>query len=256
MEKMAFEDAAAPGQPAASGIRRGTILRALGLLAFLAALAVAASLPPVRGFWMSREAEIERLIDACGIWAPIAFSGGAALLIAAGIPRMAFFFIAGAVFGILSGFLLASIATVAGFSAVFFAVRTSALRRLVLERFPASGKMAAMLRRDSIPSVILFRQLPLPGLVLNIALGMSTVGWRPFLLGTLAGIVPLGLPMSLLGAGFGKKTVEETAFYLVGSAILIAVAWIACGAWTRRLAAAEAAGSSFPARTPAKAVES
>ena len=60
-----------------------------------------------------------------------------------------------------------------------------------------------------------------PGIVLNIMLGVTTIGHRLFLFGTVLGYLPLNVTSTLVGSGLGKGSLEETMMQLLAAIGLI-----------------------------------
>jgi uncharacterized membrane protein YdjX (TVP38/TMEM64 family) len=205
------------------------------LLLVLALLAALAAAPPVRTFLAANLPRLKDGIRASGPWAPVTFVLVVALLVGTGLPRLAFHFIGGAVFGFWGGLGWSYLGVMLGYSAVFHAVRQFGLGNQLLHRHPAWQKLAAALRGNSVPAVILFRQLPLPGLVANTILGLSPMRRREFLLGTTVGLIPEAIPATLLGAGISKERLGHSVAYLLLAVVLFAVAWLGWGWVTRRL---------------------
>ena len=66
-----------------------------------------------------------------------------------------------------------------------------------------------------------------PGLVLNVLLGMTPVRHSRFLLGTLLGYLPLNVAFSLVGSGLGKESITHTLVQLLGAmAVINIAAWL------------------------------
>jgi uncharacterized membrane protein YdjX (TVP38/TMEM64 family) len=137
--------------------------------------------------------------------------------------------------------LWSSIGTLLGYAVVFFAVRQLGLRELILRKHPAWEKLGAKLKHNTVPAVILFRQIPLPGMVTNIVLGLSPIRRREFFLGTGIGLIPEAVPMVLIGSGLRKQDLGHTVLCLSGAVALLIAVWIAWAAYTRRAAARDAA---------------
>jgi uncharacterized membrane protein YdjX (TVP38/TMEM64 family) len=117
---------------------------------------------------------------------------------------------------------------------------------LVLRKHPAWQALAGKLKHNTVPAVILFRQIPMPGIVTNAVLGLSPIRRREFFLGTSIGLFPEAIPMVLLGAGLRKEQLGMTVVYLFGAVGVFIVGWILWGIYTRRAAAGEAALDSQP----------
>ena len=246
--------ASGEGSPPTEGeelrlLRKKAIRKAAVLLGVVLVLLILTSLPPVRGLVGKNEARLREVIESCGAWGPAAFVLGVAVLVGAGVPRLVFCFLGGALFGFWGGLAASSAGTMMGYSVVFFAVRRLGLREVLLRHHPTWGKLAAMLRRNSIPAVILFRQVPLPGIAINTVLALSPIRGREFLLGSLVGMIPEGVPLTLFGAGLAGMTrerLETVVICLVGAVVLLAAGWIGWSLWTRRRSRKEPPPESPP----------
>ncbi|MBI5684872.1 MAG: TVP38/TMEM64 family protein [Verrucomicrobia bacterium] len=220
-------------------IERSAFRKAGVLFAVLAGLVLLTSLPQVRHFISENLPVLKQSIHECGPWAPVVFMGVVAVMVAAGISRLAFHFIGGALFAFWGGMIWTCIGTMIGYSAVFLAVRQLGLRDSLLRKHPTWQKLAGKLKHNTVPAVILFRQLPLPGIVTNTVLALSPIRRREFFLGTVIGLIPEAVPATLIGAGLRKEDIGTTAAYMVGAVALFIVIWIAWGIYTRRAAARE-----------------
>jgi uncharacterized membrane protein YdjX (TVP38/TMEM64 family) len=167
------------------------------------------------------------------------FTMGVAVLVGIGFPRLACHFLGGVLFAFWGGLLWSSLGALLGSSFIFFAVRQLGLREVVLRKHPAWQKLTAKLKHNTAPAVILFRQLPLPGMVTNIVLGLSPIRRREFFLGTCIGLLPEAVPMVLIGSGLRKEALGQTVLYLFASVALFIAIWIAWGAYARRATASE-----------------
>ncbi|HUC84141.1 MAG TPA: VTT domain-containing protein [Candidatus Acidoferrales bacterium] len=215
---------------------RRIIKQAAVLLGGLLALAVLAALPPVRHVILDNQLRVKQFIRDCGPWAPVVFTASVAVLVGCGLPRLAFHFLGGALFAFGWGLLWSSLGTMIGYSAVFFAVRRLGLREQILRKHPAWAKLALNLKHNTVPAVILFRQIPLPGMVANVVLGLSPIRRREFFLGTCIGLLPEAVPMVLIGTGLRKEDLGQTVLYLFGAVALFIAVWIVWGGYTRRAA--------------------
>jgi uncharacterized membrane protein YdjX (TVP38/TMEM64 family) len=228
----------------AAGFNRRALKQAAVLLGAFLALGVLMSLPPVRHFILDNQPRLKQFkqfIHDFGPWAPVVFTAAVAVLVGCGLPRLAFHALGGALFAFWGGLLWSFIGTLIGYGVVFFAVRRLGLREGILRKHPAWEKLATRLKHNTVPAVILFRQIPLPGMVATVVLGLSPIRRREFFLGTGIGLLPEAVPMVLIGTGLRKEDLKLTALYLFGAVALFVVVWIAWGAYTRRAAASEAA---------------
>jgi uncharacterized membrane protein YdjX (TVP38/TMEM64 family) len=101
---------------------------------------------------------------------------------------------AGAVFGLLGGFWLAALSTMAG-AAMAFALSRSVFRPWVagfLARRAGWQRLDEAVAQDGWRSVCLLRLSPvMPFAVTSYALGLTSIGWRDYLTGTLASLPAL-----------------------------------------------------------------
>jgi len=221
---------------------RRVIKQAALLLGGLLVLGVLTSLPPVRHVILDNQPRVKQFIHGFGPWAPVVFTASVALLVGCGLPRLAFHFLGGALFAFWGGLAWSFIGTMIGYGVVFIAVRQLGLRESILRKHPGWEKLAAKLKHHTVPAVILFRQIPLPGMVTNVVLGLSPIHRREFFLGTGIGLLPEAVPMVLIGSGFRKEDLGQTVLYLVSAVALFITLWIVWGVYTRRAAVRDAAG--------------
>lgn len=215
--------------------------KAIFLLVGFLALSLLAFLPPVRHVILDNQVRLKLFIHDCGPWAPLVFSASVAVLVGIGFPRLACHFLGGTLFAFWDGLLWSLIGTMIGYSVSFLAVRQFGLREMIQRKHPGWQKLTAKLRHNSVPAVILFRQLPLPGGVTNAVLGLSPIRRREFFLGTCIGLLPEAVPTVLLGSGLRKENLGQMVFYLFIAVALFVVLWIVWGAYTRRAASNAAA---------------
>jgi uncharacterized membrane protein YdjX (TVP38/TMEM64 family) len=222
------------GRADAAGLNRRTIKKAVVLLGGLLVLGVVTSLPPVRHVILDNQPRIKEFIHDCGPWAPAVFTASVAVMVMCGLPRLAFHFLGGALFAFWGGLLWSSLGTLIGYGIVFFAVRQLGLRELILRKYPGCEKLGAKLKHSTVPAVILFRQIPLPGMVTNAVLGLSPIRRREFFLGTIIGLLPEAVPMVLIGSGLRKEDLGLTVLYLFGASALFILVWIGWAVHSRR----------------------
>ena len=182
---------------------------------FLLGLVIAASpllfILPVKD-WVNQGEAVRASLAGTGWAAPLVFFAGACLFTAFGLPRLVVCTLGGWVFGFTWGFALAHLASLAGAYSHFLLARLSPPESL-LARFPR-------LKGRSVPigrgwwSVLLVRQLPIPGLYNDILLGWSPVSHRDFWMGSFLGFLPLGVTATLAGAGAIHADPHQLARYL------------------------------------------
>ncbi|MEV0003824.1 VTT domain-containing protein [Micromonospora sp. NPDC050980] len=176
------------GQPSAR--RFGLLLLLLG------GFAVALLLAP-----RPDAADLPRLADALGGYAPVAAVVGGALLLVALVPRTFVTLASGAIFGPVQGAAYALGAALLA-AALGFAVGRMLGREFVAER--VRGRLARLdgwFARQSVFGVITVRLLPIAGFGL-VSYGYGTTGARvlPFLAGSVIASAPTAIGYAAIGA--------------------------------------------------------
>ncbi|MCW3817359.1 VTT domain-containing protein [Micromonospora sp. DR5-3] len=166
------------------------------LLLLLAGFGVALLLVP-----RPAPAQLPRLADSLGGYAPVAAVLGGALLLVALVPRTFVTLAAGAIFGPVAGAAYALGAALLG-AAIGFAVGRLLGREFVAER--VRGRLARLdgwFARQSVLGVITVRLLPIAGFGL-VSYGYGTTGARvlPFLAGSVIAAAPTAVGYAVLGA--------------------------------------------------------
>jgi uncharacterized membrane protein YdjX (TVP38/TMEM64 family) len=130
---------------------------------------------------------------------------------------------AGAVFGLLAGFWLAALSTMAGALAAF-ALSRSVFRPWVagfLARRAGLKRLDEAVAQDGWRSVCLLRLSPvMPFAVTSYALGLTSIGWRDYLVGTLASMPALFCYVALGRFAGGGLEALHTGASPVGLALL------------------------------------
>lgn len=175
---------------------------------------------------------LRTLLDEGDVWAELVFVPLVALGVAVGTPRLIFYGLGGVAFGFGKGLLLAQVGTLAGAYATYLFVRWAGRDWINawLTRHPSAGKVLAA--PPSIWSVLMARQLPIGGLVINVGLGCSAVAPRHFLVGSFFGFLPAGVVATLIGSGL----VEDRAWESVGQLLVAAILVLLSAVWLGRKA--------------------
>lgn len=179
---------------------------------------------PLREY-LSRIKEISAWIRGLGWFAPLALTVIVAVLVGIGFPRLVLCAIAGMALGFWWGLISAQVGTLAGNYALFLLARTGGgewARRYIAR----SGRLHAFIHEEGLMGVILARQLPIPGLLVNLALGLMALRHRDFLVGTALGQLPEAVPCTLIGAGLIGSSFGNSV-WVIGLAVALAVVlWI------------------------------
>jgi len=179
---------------------------------FILALVAAASLlrlhPEVGALLDS--AALQHWLAGYGRFSALAFLLLSVAGVAAGVPRIIFALAGGALFGFVNGTAYALVSAVAGSAIAWQVVRRC---RRDPQRFPNTGKVPLNLTGEiRVFDVYFVRQIPLNGMIANIALAFSKVSFGRFVLGTFIGYIPQTVIATLAGSGIVG---EENHFFLI-----------------------------------------
>lgn len=202
---------------------RPLLIKALLLVALAVGGVFLARLPGLRE-WLGPGGRLSDGLEHLGWIAAPSFVLVVGLLISLGVPRLIFYPLAGAAFGFWGGLAVSSIATMGGYLASFLFIRGRLGGSWNDYRFPAA--LAFLRFNPGIAGVILARLIPVPGLIGTLALSLSPVTTRAYLIGSLIGLVPEGVPLILLGAGLLRGDPREFVWLAAGAALLIVAAWL------------------------------
>ena len=197
---------------------RGMLL--LGLVAVI--LFALIYLSPLRQY-LGRVRELSDQVRSLGWQAPLVFTISVGVLVAVGLPRLFFCVLGGMAMGFWQGLLWAQLGTLLGNYVVFGLARSWA-RDWARQYLSRHGKLQNVLLEEGIAGVILARQLPLPGLLINLACGLLSIGRGDFLLGTVIGQLPEAIPCTLIGAGVLEASFRRSLGVIslgVASAVVI-----------------------------------
>jgi uncharacterized membrane protein YdjX (TVP38/TMEM64 family) len=152
-----------------------------------------------------------------GALAPLALMAAVAALVAVGFPRLPLCGIAGMALGFWSGLFWAQLGTLLGNYALFVLAR--AVGRDRAQRFLSrrAGLKITIQQRGAL-GVFLARQIPMPGLVINLACALLPIRHLDFIIGTVIGQLPLAIPFTLIGAGVLQPSFKKSVS-LIGLAV-------------------------------------
>lgn len=184
----------------------------------LAAVVVAVTVP------LPSALEMRDRAQALGPWAPLAFLLVHTVVTTTPLPRTAFTLSAGLLFGPWLGLALCLLASTVS-AALGFVLARRLGGRAVARLGP--GRVRALERRLSrrgLVTVLSARLLPaIPFAPLNYTFGVTTVGWRPYLVGTTVGLVPGTAAVVLLGdAATGSTSPTMLVVFVASGAVGLA----------------------------------
>jgi uncharacterized membrane protein YdjX (TVP38/TMEM64 family) len=209
----------APDESSAKSIRKDFVF-----VLILVVLLVVAYFSPLRGY-LEKAPELCSKINRAGFMAPLIFTIAVCVLVSIGVPRLLLCPIGGMAFGFLPGLTYCIVGTLIAYYIIFLFVRWGG-KDFILRHYPRFNRFAKVLERGGIPGVILARQMPVHGMVVNLVLGLSPVGHFDFLAGTLIGLIPEAVPCTLVGTGAMKGSLGKTSIYLIIAIVLLASLWL------------------------------
>ena len=135
-----------------------------------------------------------------GPWFPLAFLGAHVVITVLPFPRTAFTLAAGLLFGPVLGVAIAVTASTLSALIAMVGVRGLGWQLISLLRHPGVEALDDRLRARGWPAVLSLRLIPaVPFSVLNYAAGASAVRVLPYLLATMAGLLPGTAAVAILG---------------------------------------------------------
>ncbi len=159
--------------------------------------------------WLGNILALKQQIVAYGWTAHAVFALGSIAAIALGVPRLMLCGLAGVLFGFVAGFLVAMGSGILGSYGAFLLARWGGRDWAERKLAGASERLRTILAKPTIFSIFIARQLPVPGIVPNVLLGILPTRHRTFLLGTFLGYLPSNAIVALAGSSLGKESLEK-----------------------------------------------
>jgi len=199
--------------------------KVIGLVIGVAIFMAIAHFTPLRA-WITNVQVWKAYIRDLGWIAHGMFLVSCAAVVMIGVPRLPLCAAAGLIFGFSEGLLLSLAGSTLGSYGAFLITRKGA-RRSVQARLDQWPWLLGLMKRPSLGKVFWVRQLMVPGIVLNVMLGVTSISHRLFVLGTLLGYLPLNITFSLVGSGLGKGSFAQTLVQLLAAMGLInIIGWL------------------------------
>jgi uncharacterized membrane protein YdjX (TVP38/TMEM64 family) len=183
--------------------------------------------------WLAEARDLKARISGYGWMADAVFVLVSTAGIALGVPRLALCGLGAMLFGFLEGVLTAQFAGVAGSYGAFLLARVWAPKDWVRRKLAGSERLHKLLAHPSIGSIFVARQLPVPGLVPNVLLGVLNTRHSTFLVGTFLGYLPSNIPVALAGSSMGKDSLAKAIGQVSLSMLALAVFSVLI-MWVRR----------------------
>jgi uncharacterized membrane protein YdjX (TVP38/TMEM64 family) len=176
--------------------------------------------------------EICEKIKQTGMFAPVIFTLGVCVLVCAGVPRLILWPVGGMAFGFVVGLTCCSLGSLMADYIVFLFLRWGG-RDFVLKHSQMLNKLPKVLEHGGIPAVILARQMPLHGMLVNLILSLSPIRHRDFLIGSLIGLLPEAVPFTLIGMGVKHGTLWHNMIYIMLAFLALVVIWLLIKLYSR-----------------------
>lgn len=215
-----------PGASSVPAIRKDLIF----LLVFVIMIFVA-YISPLKQY-SEKVPELCEKIKQTGMLAPVIFTLGVCVLVCAGVPRLILWPIGGMAFGFIGGLTCCSLGALMADYIVFLFLRWGG-RDFVLKHSQMLNKLPKVLEHGGIPAVILARQMPLHGMLINLVLGLSPVKHRDFLIGSFIGLLPEAIPFTLIGMGVKHGTLWHNMIYVMLAFLALVVIWLLIKLYSR-----------------------
>lgn len=204
--------------------------RLLVLALAVAGLLLALHFTPLNQ-WLGDLQALKQQIRGFGWKAHVVFAAGTITAIALGVPRLALCALAGALFGSVTGAVLALVSSLTGSWGAFQFARWSGRGWAESRLAGANETLRAILATPTITSIFVARQLPVPGILINVMLGVLPTTQRTFLIGTSLGYLPSTAIVALAGSSLGKDSLAvamtQITFAMLGLGLLtLLLVWL------------------------------
>jgi uncharacterized membrane protein YdjX (TVP38/TMEM64 family) len=209
------------------------VKRLILLVTILAGAMAAVQFSPIRVILQDTQ-RLRQMLGALGAFAYPACLIVSAILIGCGFPRLVLCAVASMVLGFGWGLFLTQGGALLGYYAVFCFIRWSG-GDWITHRRPRLRAIAATIQDQGVIGVILARQIPIHGTLINLCLGLSRVKHRHYLIGTAIGMLPEAVPVALVGAGLVRSSFSESAGVLGLAVIAFILLWIGSAYALRRM---------------------
>lgn len=170
-----------------------------------------------------------------GVYGSMAYVAMVIGLIAIGVPRLLLCSIGGLIFGFWLGLSLTHLGSMIGSYCLFLLVRYAGWNFGFLRKRPSLDTFQKRIGKGGVMSVFSIRMMPLSGFYSTIMMAMLPIRHRAFLLGTLLGTLPQGIPATLIGSGASQETLQISIAYIVVAVIGFVVVWVFIDRYRRKM---------------------
>lgn len=165
---------------------------------------------------------VREIIDAAGVCAPLAFMALHVLLTLVPVSKNVLALAAGALFGLTAGIALSWAGSLVS-AAVTFAIARRIGRPAVAQMTGYRlQRVEGVLDDEGFNAVVMARLTPvLPFTIVNYGAGVSSMAWRPYLLGSAIGVLPGSVGYAALGASSGRAISTYVGAGIVGALVFL-----------------------------------
>jgi uncharacterized membrane protein YdjX (TVP38/TMEM64 family) len=167
-------------------------------------LVVALHFTPLK-HWLEEAQNLKARVDEFGWKAHVVFIAGSVAGIALGVPRLALCGLGGMLFGFVEGFVASQFAGVLGAYGTFLLTRLWGPKEWVERKLANTQGLRKILVEPSVGTIFVARQMPVPGIVPNVLLGVLKARHTTFLIGTFLGICQATFPSLWLAAAWERN---------------------------------------------------
>lgn len=200
-------------------------VKGLALLIFLLSALYIIYGTPLKSF-LDQTEMLSQWFKSHGLFGVLAYIAMVTAMIGVGVPRLLLCSIGGLIFGFWSGLLLTQLGSMLGSYCIFLLVRYADWNFGFLRKRPSLDKFQGRIGKGGIMSVFSIRMMPLSGFYSTIMMAMLPIRHRNFLLGTLLGSLPQGIPATLIGSGASQETLQTSIAYIVVAVVAFIAAWV------------------------------
>jgi uncharacterized membrane protein YdjX (TVP38/TMEM64 family) len=177
---------------------------------------------------------LKAFLKNAGLWAPLAYIVIYVVATILMLPSTALNLMGGALFGLWFGTLWTSIAAILAAIASFLYTRTIG-QRVIKKRFKKWEQLDSEIKRGGIYYIFAIRLLPIiPYGLVNFAAGLTSISFKDYTIGTIAGTVPGLLPFVFIGSSGLTALKTGNTLPLVGALSLTGLLVIGATIYQRK----------------------
>ena len=196
--------------------------RILILLLILISLFAISKFTPFKDYLnLEHIRDIKPMVEQYPVKGSILFFVGSSALIITGLPKSIICMAAGIIFGFWKGLILASISIVCGSLVIFILARYLGAES-VYKRFKNHLNIIKEYKGNQFVMVLLIKQIPMPCLINNALLGLTSISTDIFIIGSLIGQLPTNVIFTLYGSSIHGNIILKVSIASLLAVLLFA----------------------------------